>query len=60
MRIKKLAMTTYSTRIVKIVDAAHFLKLVSENKEAIKSSKIVYPKIGSKGLGMFRVELSVR
>lgn len=47
----------YKTSITKVMEADEFLQFVSENRERIKSSRIILPKLGGKGLGKFLVEL---
>jgi hypothetical protein len=47
----------YKTSITKVMDADEFLRFISENKEKIKSSRVILPKLGSTGLGKFLVEL---
>lgn len=42
----------------KIMDANEYLVFISKQREQIKSSKFVIPKIGSDNFGMFEVELN--
>jgi predicted metalloendopeptidase len=43
-------------KLHKIVSPKTFLKTLRENREAIKRTKFIVPKLGSKSLGKFYVE----
>jgi hypothetical protein len=57
MAITKAHFMSVQPKLRKIVGAREFLNLVTYKRDTIISSKIIYPKLGSKGLGKFVVEL---
>lgn len=50
--------TLSPSKIVRVVDAKEFVRLVTEKRDTIKDSKIIYPKVGSKSMGKFMVEFA--
>jgi hypothetical protein len=51
------AMSYSINRMTKNMTAGEFIKLVKTNPSAIKSSKVIPPKVGEKGFGKIHVEL---
>jgi|GEM_PF-3145205 len=46
-----------SNKIVKVVSAKEFLRIMTQERDTVMSSRIIYPELGSCGLGKFVVEI---
>jgi len=55
MDIKETNKSHLSGRVEKVVGAKEFLKIISSQRDRISSSEVLLPKLGSNGLGKFKV-----